>query len=342
MTREVLSNGVIVPEKYTRDWFDDFRTNLVKLNDAITAIAGKQNALTQEQLDAVNSAITSQKVTAYDDHIADTSKHLTDDTAPKAIGDEDGTNIKSGYVNRTTNQSIAGQKTFFDNTFFPSPVYHKNTTYEIGGIPASNVVTNIYLADKNNVYTSFVRSVIYASGRTATEIRAKNVFKNGVLDPTGADISSNLNVEVQPNGTKTIYWDGLIRNDVIPFTTNNNALGTSTSKWKTLNGVDPGALGMLNFESYINISSSITDTTGADNLYTATVDGYCSFVVYGTVTAMVFNSAGTAYYMGSQGLTVDGEGFSWVYVPVRKNFNVRVRVIGTVNLACFYPCLGNV
>lgn len=155
-------------------------------------------------------------------------------TASKAIADEDGTSIKTGYVNRTTNQSIAGQKTFFDNTFFPSPVYHKNTTYEIGTIPASNIVTNIYLADKNNVYTSFVRSVIYASGRTATEIRAKNAFKNGVLDPTGSDISSNLNVEVQPSGAKTIYWDGLIRNDVTPFTTNNNSLGSSTNQWSSV------------------------------------------------------------------------------------------------------------
>lgn len=155
-------------------------------------------------------------------------------TASKAIADEDGTNIKTGYVNRTTNQSIAGQKTFFDNIFFTSPMYPKNTSYEIGNTPASNVAIPIYFTDKNNVYTGYVRSTIYTSGRTATEIRAKNTFKSGVLDPTGADISSNLNVEVQPNGAKTIYWDGLIRNDVTPFTTNNNSLGTSTNQWSSV------------------------------------------------------------------------------------------------------------
>ena len=155
-------------------------------------------------------------------------------TAAKAIADEDGTSIKTGYVNVAGNQTVTGQKTWSGNQFFTSAVYHKSTTYEIGNIPASNIVTNIYLADKNNVYTGFARSVIYASGRTATEIRAKNAFKNGVLDPTGSDINANLNVEVQPDGTKSLYFDGSIRNNVLPYATNSYSLGSSSYQWSSV------------------------------------------------------------------------------------------------------------
>lgn len=126
------------------------------------------------------------------------------------------------------NNTWSGTQTFTANTF------HKNNNYETGNTPASNIVTNIYLADKNSVYLGYLRNVVYTSGRTATEIRAKNAFKNNVLDPTGADISSNLNIEVQPGGAKTIYWDGSIRNALLPYTTDTYNIGSTTNQWLRL------------------------------------------------------------------------------------------------------------
>ena len=41
------------------------------------AVSGKQNALSQAEMSAVDSGITSEKVTAYDAHIADTTIHVT-------------------------------------------------------------------------------------------------------------------------------------------------------------------------------------------------------------------------------------------------------------------------
>lgn len=216
-----LPNGTRVPDVASTSWAGDLEVNWQLLDAAIGAIGSnvqtnRPNTWTAEQ--------------TFSEPIVG---NLTG-TASRAGADEDGTSIKTGYVNVAGNQTVTGQKTWSGNQFFTSPMYPKNTSYEIGNTPASNVAIPIYFTDKNNVYTGYVRSTIYASGRTATEIRAKNAFKNGVLDPTGADISSNLNVEVQPNGAKTIYWDGLIRNDVTPFTTNNNALGSSTNQWSSV------------------------------------------------------------------------------------------------------------
>lgn len=157
-----------------------------------------------------------------------------DGTAAKAIADEDGTSIKTGYVNVAGNQTVTGQKTWSGNQFFTSPIYPKNTSYEIGNTPASNVAIPIYFADKNNVYTGYVRGVVLATGRTQSELYARNKFTNGALSPTGTDVSSTLQVEVQSNGDKTLYFDGSIRNNVLPYTTNSYSLGSSSYQWSSV------------------------------------------------------------------------------------------------------------
>jgi hypothetical protein len=336
---QTLTNGIYLPDEGERNSYPGLEANWRTLDALILTINGKAAP------NVANTWTAAQTFTAgiAGDLTGNVTGNVTGNltgSASRAEADEDGTNIKSGYVNRTTNQGIAGQKTFFDNAFFPSPVYHKNTTYEIGNIPASNVVTNIYLADKNNVYTSFVRSVIYASGRTAIEIRAKNVFKNGILDPTGSDISSNLNVEVQPNGAKTIYWDGLIRNDVTPFTTNNNSLGTSANKWKALNGIDPGALSLPS-SSYVEIDTTNWDKTGATSQsYTPAVHGWLYISIQ--------NIAGNYLSMsgGRGAVSIDGTGVQSglrAMIPAIANESVSITVkTGSIFAARFYPMLGNV
>ena len=216
-----LSEGVKVPDVGSVNWAGDLEVNWNLLNGALANLSGNV------KLDRDNTWTGEQSFTLP------IVGSITG-TASKAIADEDGTSIKSGYVNVAGNQTVTGQKTWSGNQFFTSAVYHKSTTYEIGNFPASNIVTNIYFADKNNVYTGFTRSVIYASGRTATELRAKNLFKNSVLDPTGSEITSSLNVEVQPDGTKSLYFDGSIRNNVLPYTTNAYSLGSSSYQWSSV------------------------------------------------------------------------------------------------------------
>ena len=155
-------------------------------------------------------------------------------TAAKAIADEDGTSIKTGYVNVAGNQTVTGQKTWSGNQFFTSAVYHKSTTYEIGNIPASNVVMPIYLSDKNNAHTGYVRNAVLATGKTQTELLARNKFTSGALSPTGTDVTSTLQAEVQSNGDKTLYFDGSIRNNVLPYTANTYSLGSSSYQWSSV------------------------------------------------------------------------------------------------------------
>lgn len=155
-------------------------------------------------------------------------------TASKAIADEDGTSIKTGYVNVAGNQTVSGQKTWSGNAFYTAGVYHRNNSYEIGNTPASNVAIPIYFTDKVNVHTGYVRNAVLATGKTQTELLARNKFTSGALSPTGTDVSSTLQVEVQSNGDKTLYFDGSIRNNVLPYTTNSYSLGSSSYQWSSV------------------------------------------------------------------------------------------------------------
>jgi len=66
---------------------------------------------------------------------------------------------------------------------------------------------------------------------------------------------------------------------VVPYGTDTK-LGDSTSKWKTFNGVNPGALSLPSSDSadYIDLSSNLS--TNAEYLYTAPYDGWlCLYVI---------------------------------------------------------------
>ena len=119
-------------------------------------------------------------------------------------------------------------------------------------------------------------------------------------------------------------------------------LGLASNKWKTFNGINPGALSIPNLSSAIDIASSITNRAGGDNYYTAPADGLVSVVILGTSNLIVFAPSGNRFYYGSQSMTPDNEGYTWCSIPVPAGYRVRIRVNGTIAGAAFYPCLGNV
>lgn len=53
-------------------------------------------------------------------------------TASKAIADEDGTNIKSGYVNVAGNQTVTGDKSFTGSNTFNNILPNTTNTYSLG------------------------------------------------------------------------------------------------------------------------------------------------------------------------------------------------------------------
>ena len=128
-------------------------------------------------------------------------------------------------------------------------------------------------------------------------------------------------------------------------------LGTSTNKWKTLNGVNPGALSLPNYSdtTYIDISGSIVPPSGeteinknlGPNEYTPPVDGWLSIRCDGATFLQIYRNA-----YNCPGVTsCDPDGAKLVVtLPVRKNvtYTIRIKTSGTTNIYQLYPCLGNV
>lgn len=128
----------------------------------------------------------------------------------------------------------------------------------------------------------------------------------------------------------------------------NASLGTSTNKWKTLNGINPGALSLPDYSHPIFLDVTAqglnwhTDTT--PNFYEIPANGYFAVIVQcqnisNGVLDIFVNDTGIGN--SDHGTYTGNELFC--YVPVIKGSIVRVRArCSNYYSVAFYPALGNV
>lgn len=137
-----------------------------------------------------------------------------------------------------------------------------------------------------------------------------------------------------------------------PLTTNATDLGTSTNKWKTLNGISPGALSFPNYSdtTYIDISGSIVPPSGETtinysgdaNQYTPPVDGWLSIRCDGATFLQIYRNSYNC--PGTTASRQDASGKLVVTLPVlkKKTYTIKINTSGSTNIFQLYPCLGNV
>ena len=163
-----------------------------------------------------------------------------------------GTEFQNKFVTLDSGQTIKYSKTFAQDANLDVHGYRFrviNDDMELGVVPTSNQWTGMLFTDKNKTNISEIVQSFQRDGRTLYQI---NVF------PNEANASSNI----------------------IPVNSNTYDLGSSTKKWKTLNGINPGALSVPSSDSadYIDLSSNLS--TNAEYQYTAPFDGWlCLYVI---------------------------------------------------------------
>lgn len=135
-----------------------------------------------------------------------------------------------------------------------------------------------------------------------------------------------------------------------PVNAPNSNLGTSTNKWKTLNGVNPGALSLPDYLNAITIDTTNWSVPG-NNSYTPTQDGWLCVITKDTATSSIFvfsaNLSGASQHCGSvYGNGSQGQGRLSIMFPVRANLQyiviLRGDSVSDIYAVRFYPCLGNV
>lgn len=144
-------------------------------------------------------------------------------------------------------------------------------------------------------------------------------------------------------------------NYMIPLVNNATDLGISTNKWKSFNGVNPGALSLPNFSAEYNVSGEIVppegenaiNINGGDNYFTPTVSGWLSVRMHYATAISICRSTRSSY----RALTINpSEGDIGVCSPVVAGVTYTIKINASKwddsgnNYDHFRlaPCLGNV
>lgn len=161
-------------------------------------------------------------------------------TASKAIADEDGTSIKTGYVNVAGNQTVTGQKTWTaSNTYKANnAIVIQNNYVSSGSEPSAYQKQQLEWsgADGNEIARIRYVNQLTSAGNFANglELSTTDKFKDGVRDSTGSVISTVFRIGLWNDGTKYVYNEGRWRANMLPFANNSWDLGSSSYQWSSV------------------------------------------------------------------------------------------------------------
>ena len=210
---------------------------------------------------------------------------------------------------------------------------------------ANSFYKSIQIHGSRNAYIMPEFSASY-SGLTFGTMEFKQSFKFGDWVDNNSTIglnTSNAYVEIYAGLDSS---DGVNKARLNPVNTTVAELGTSTNKWKTLNGINPGALSLPRGyteegadKDYINIASVIQTLDGTIYNYTMPDNGWISIraeqanQLHVTINSWRF---GQSFYSDTATTLI-------VSVPFRKGDIVSIKVrAATLEYARFYPMQGNV
>ena len=410
MASTVLPNGIIVPEKFSRDWYADLYHNWQELDNLLGGGTPKDGTLTiQKNGDTVGTFSANQ---------------ATDETVNIEVPDvnngtltiqQNGTTVDSFSANSssdktvniqcvdlTNNQTVGGNKEFTGTTTahdvipsatdtynFGSPSYQWNNAYikslTINGVVCGDILTHnvsefVGVSGNQTIGGQKIFSTSPRVTKTFPDI-ALNISDCDVTEiPTEAKYAAlyfrdknNKNLayivgQQRVDGTKRMcirthrtdninnYYSVNFDSDgnFNPEQSNSINLGTFTSKWKSFNGINPGALSLPS-SSYINVDTTDWDLTCQNELmgsFTPTADGWLMLHVANSGTSEVnFWIIGGVIRINNKSTlnTYDNKNFNMITIPVEKDKtyniygNASEYVAGRSIAYCrFMPCRGNV
>ena len=132
----------------------------------------------------------------------------------------------------------------------------------------------------------------------------------------------------------------------------NAILGTSTNKWKTLNGINPGALSLPDFSAEFDVSGQIVPPAGENqisinwgkNTFTPSVNGWLSVRIHKATVIKIYRESRASYCFNSR---IDSADDICVCSPVVAGVEYTIKIQATQFSSGFdhfrlSPCQGNV
>lgn len=276
--------------------------------------------------------VTSADKQAWDGHIADTTMHVT--STEKAIWNtvSDKAN-DTDVVHKNGAETIAGPKTFSDNTNFTSDsLFTSSGALDVLG----GRIASIY-RDKDKKEVARLTAGVQSSGRSLLEFMVRDIFSN-VYQTCGFGLRFQ---------SSSVYG-------LIPITGDTHIIGASNVKLKSvytnqINGINPGALFLpQDRSSRVDISAYFTATASGDiNSMTAPDDGFIFLLLTDVLMAHCLSQTANTLLNYGQTFARHNAGILYILFPIRKNdiFSCQwytTATAVTVNNAFFIPCKGNI
>ena len=326
---QTLTHGIYLPDEGERNCYSGLAANWGILDGAVGTVAEHTFQI-------------AGKAPAVHTHVkSDITDLLNSNFIPSANNSYDfgsssyqWNNIYSkGYYYNGIPWGLDQNNTWIGNNTFQGNIYHKSGTSTLvkGTIPSSTVYYGsfrhqTYAGDEINLF----RGYIGTSG--------DNCYR-WAIEPWVSGSNGRFQMRVSSDGSvRAFEVDGT---EVSPYTTNVTDLGTSTNKWKTINGINPGALSLpvTALANTYDISGDITDLTGGNNSITAARTGWI-FVKSDNATEISIENTTTG--MGASDHSAAAATLM-VSIPVTSGETLNIIANCTsIDKAYLLPCQGNV
>ena len=243
--------------------------------------------------------------------------------------------ILDGAVGTIAEHTSAFQTNYYTKDIVINSETAANTQSALSGSKIKQIVFND--SNNSNYFFRFRQYVDASSSRMQ--------FNAQGFDSNNQAYSSTFVYRINSDGNSVLYPGD-----------NNQSLGTANNKWKTLNGINPGALSLPKIvaKNTANIASAIVGSDGetqyldgTDNYYIAALDGWISICIAGftqdnKLWITVYDTWNETWGTSAESSTSDMNAL-FVIFPIRANQLMRIRMKCTsVIYARFYPCEGNV
>ena len=280
---------------------------------------------------------TTSKFQPYSDNITtlgETNKRWSRIYGAEYYYGSNNVEFSTKFVTTDTAQTISGNKTFSSNV----NVYNSDNTATTPNFTLRSSKSAIGTSD-TDVQTIFFSD---KNGTSLASVKAQNFTSNGATYLLNSVNTKDTNDQIIEAST-SLYILNNGRKVFRPNTDNEIFLGYSLQKWKDfytylINGLEPSSLSLPDIANKIDISSYITDLTGAPNQYISPSNGYINLrSTNADILGIVENTSGMGTISRGNNQTIA------VYLPVVANSSISLYVkCISLAQAYFIPCQGNV
>ena len=290
---QTLTNGLYLPDEGERNCYSGLKSNW----RALDAVIGGYNV----HVANLDIHVTAADKTAWNTHIADTVKHVTAADKEAWNGKADDTDA----VHKSGAESIAGEKTFTDNTFFNS--VRATSSAATGG-----------------------------QGSTILPLFSILTFANG--DPS---VIARLNFRaLGTDGSKSLY-----PHENNQYTLGLTSHRYSNVFSYNINSNNPGVLSMPDLSAGVDISGYFTTGTTENTYTPTVNGWVCVHGISSITSGIfVENSKGFYASANSMVAFTGTDRYVNLCFPVigGESYNIVLKSVNTSIAAKFFPCQGNV